>query len=998
MNQPESKLPVIGADVQPTKLLEIYYGQLLKWGTILTRADVGMAQDIVHDFCLHFTLTSPDLSGITNLDNYLYTCLRHVYLSTINRSSREALSLVSTEDFDSVKLALIPSRSGDLLQKQNDLRRICCYSAWRKEYTKSASYFILRFFHGYHYQEIADLGHHSLSAIYNHLKMARSEVKLHLQQPGKLQFANRALPPTPVPVWSPLSSIAMFRELRHTILRARNGNCLPEERLLSHYRAESSRSISCSLLSHIVSCERCLDLIDQHFGRPTLQSREPLDSTDNYKDIGAPQELKTSLDGMLRSVRRDWDETRDHRPRNLSIAVDGKILASHEVQAQRNTLSVRIDRPDQVSFVEVFSEQGFRLALMPIGAMPPEGPHEQAQRVLLNDDRWLELKLTFDGLGLNTELTYLDPALAADTNEEYELEMLVPLQPEPPSKSVLPWSQRHPFALTARILRAWMPNPVFGWALALVCIFSTAGYFAYRYESHRSRLNAIVMLRRSVEAEQASLKNETEHQVLRMEVADEDGAVRQHGMIDLWKDGSGARYMRRLYDPQHRLIAAEWQQKNGKQGQYLRSGAGRSSATDKEFLQENLWKQDTSSSAFSESARQNVRIRSSADEYELSTSGPTSEHPQLISATLVLDRRLRPIRETMQLHTGAGIRVVRFLQADYELRFSSSVPDAIFEPQNEGIQSSVGRRSIAPVSVATDIQLSELQIAVLYQLSNLAAEPSEQIEAKRTRNGYVQVSGIVANDNRKKTIVSTLNLLKDRRLLKVRLVTPRDIQTHSAPGRQTIYEPANVYDMRETRAPADAALRRHFQAQGLSEEALDAAVAAFSHEALEHAQRALEQASALERLGNSFSAAELASVSHLSQQQWVEMVAKYSAALQVELRALQGQLAQLAPANKPPPRADIPQSITIDSPAQFMGAAAQLLRDTQAANQQISNTFAIHGSDNTHPNPDSALASVRSAIPVTEAEEIARFAVRLNASARTVQINQQNTGVAKSLP
>src|SRR5258708_33616414 len=120
MNQHESKWRVPGIAVPAEKVLETYYGQLLKWGAILTRGDVGMAQDIVHDFCLHFTLTKPDLTGIASLDNYLYACLRHVYLSTLSRSSRDALSLVSTAEFDSIKTALTPNRSGDLLQKQND--------------------------------------------------------------------------------------------------------------------------------------------------------------------------------------------------------------------------------------------------------------------------------------------------------------------------------------------------------------------------------------------------------------------------------------------------------------------------------------------------------------------------------------------------------------------------------------------------------------------------------------------------------------------------------------------------------------------------------------------------------------------------------------------------------------------------------------------------------------------------------------------------------------
>lgn len=61
---------------------------------------------------------------------------------------------------------------------------------------------------------------------------------------------------------------------------------------------------------------------------------------------------------MLRSIQRYEAEILEHRPRTLSIAVDGKILASHDVQAQKNVLSARIERPENTSFVEVFSEQG----------------------------------------------------------------------------------------------------------------------------------------------------------------------------------------------------------------------------------------------------------------------------------------------------------------------------------------------------------------------------------------------------------------------------------------------------------------------------------------------------------------------------------------------------------------------------------------------------------------------------------------------------------------
>src|SRR5215475_11384993 len=86
----------------PTQVLELYYGKLRKWGAILTRGDKGMAQEIVHDLCLYFTVVKPDLSQVENLDGYLYTSLRHIYLSALTRSSREAVQLVNIADFDSI--------------------------------------------------------------------------------------------------------------------------------------------------------------------------------------------------------------------------------------------------------------------------------------------------------------------------------------------------------------------------------------------------------------------------------------------------------------------------------------------------------------------------------------------------------------------------------------------------------------------------------------------------------------------------------------------------------------------------------------------------------------------------------------------------------------------------------------------------------------------------------------------------------------------------------
>ena len=108
----------------------------------------------------------------------------------------------------------------------------------------------------------------------------------------------------------------------------------------------------------------------------------------------------------------------EHRPHNLSIALNGVVIANHDVRSEHNRLSARIEHPEKAQFVEVFSEQHLRLALLAVGEPPPQGLAVRTQRVALSDWRWLELSISFDGLGLYSEVTYLDPALASVGVEE----------------------------------------------------------------------------------------------------------------------------------------------------------------------------------------------------------------------------------------------------------------------------------------------------------------------------------------------------------------------------------------------------------------------------------------------------------------------------------------------------------------------------------------------------------------------------------------------------
>jgi DNA-directed RNA polymerase specialized sigma24 family protein len=997
MEQRKSQLREPAGAAQVNQLLAGHYTQLLKWGVVLTRGDVGRAEEIVQELCLYFTLTRPDLSDVANLNGYLYTCLRHIYLSGLARSSREALHVVSTAEYDSFEFALDPNRSGDPLQRQNDLRRICGYVVWRKKTSKSACCFILHFFHGYGRREIAELACLPIAAIYNNLKIARAEVRSYLEEPGKIRVVNRELPPEPALAWSLSSSGEVFTELRKTILQARSSECISEEELLAHYRSTVPRPISCSLLAHMVSCERCLAVVDRHFRRPTLEDREPLDgfgaSSDSSGSVVGPGAVNQV---MLQSVHKRLVKFHEHRPRTLSIAVNGHIIAFHDVQARHSKLSARIEYPERARFVEVFSEQDVRLALLPIGELPPEGPYTRTQRVALSDARWLELNLTFDGLGLNSEVAYFDPVPVIEGIEEETEEAPIALasKPETPIRAsgVLLWIRA-----CARIFRMTTPVSAVAWALILAIILGTSGYFAYRHP--KVQLDAGQILNQSIKIEAADLQGQTEHQVLHIEEVSAEGQILQQGVVDLWKDGDGDRYLRRLFDSRHRVIAAKWRNKNGEHSSRRREGGKDASIGHSLVLMDGFWDQDLSARGFSLLAGKS-EVRAVDGGYELTVAGPTVDHPHLISATLVLDRHLLPVREVMHIRNGAEIRELRFVQTEYERRPSASVPDTLFDPADEHVHSSEGQGLLhqhsLPGATASDVQLAELQIAVLYQLNALGADTGAPIEVIRTQDGHIRVSGTVVDDALKQRIVSRTKSLSDHQLLDLRLLSPQDVRAPAPGAQRALSADSSVFDVSQPRFAADAAVRKYLQAKGLSGERLDAAVAQFSVDALQHAQRALQNAYALERLASALSAAELRSISASSQQQWTEMVHSHASELESQLRALHAQLITILPS-----REDMPSvgggTLQVESPEQFNRAANELLRQIQDLNRDVGESFASNASERPLGQDDS-LETALNAIPSRRVEEIVSFAGRLNTSARAASANRQNSQDGQNIP
>jgi DNA-directed RNA polymerase specialized sigma24 family protein len=956
-------------------LIESHYLQFVQWAGMLTRGDAGVAEELVQELCLELTLSSPDFSQIQNLDGYLYTCLRHLYLSRLARASREAVRFVSIEDCDSIQFALETGRSIDSLEVQNQLRRICSYSLWRKEVSKAFSCFIFHFFHGYVHREIADVAILPMPAIYNKLKSSRDEIKSHLQELGKLRFSSREVPPEPTLSWTAVPTPELFSELRKAILAARRGACLPEAELLACYESPNGEPVPCALLAHIVSCERCLAAIDRHFHRPALHDRGGLDGYDELLRSDAEPQLSRAH-AMLDGIHRRRSRIYEHRPSALSIAVDGKIIAQHNVHGDSSVLSARLERPEHVQFVEVFSDQNVRLALLPVEALPPEGALPRRQRIRLSDERWLELRLTFDGLGLDSELIYFDPALGVaeiyEPGEETLFTDPVAATKAAPESSAAERTKPWLPGKVIHLLKGLWPSSPAAWTLATVCLIAATGAIAWHYAARPLSTDAI--LEKAVVADADILRGNAEHQTFQIELIAADGQPSAKGTVDVWKDPNTGRRIRKLYDTDHRLLTADWQDKNGFRGSYgLQHG-------NSQLVAAGLWAEDVSPQAFRSLEAGTLQGRVTETGYELTSAVHDQDHPELVSATLVLNSRFMPVSEILRLRQGAGIRQIRYTQTGFESRPSSSVPDSVFAPDSLNTNSrrfpgssGLGRKG-NPFADA-DADLPQLELAVLYRLFALRADADQPILITRTPDHRVRVEGTIADELDRRRIIDGLKSLGTGRELDLRIVSPQQSHLSAQPTQPKHNPSATMYTIEQAAAPGDAILRRHLGAQGVSSANLDAAVTEFERNALAHAQRALQQSYALNRLGGAFTVSELRTVPPEARQQWATMAAAHTETLKTELQALQQQMAELTPI---PGQSIAEESImAIDNLNDFAHVSTELLHQVQAMNQRVVQAFTAGVPESNDQSGEKLIRDAANSIPMTEAETLTAFAVRL---------------------
>lgn len=969
-------------------LLERSYQQMLKWGAVLTRGDKSLAQEIVHDLCLYFTVAKPDLSRVANLDGYFYTSLRHIYLSSIARASRDAVQCISVADYDCLEFALHPRATERLLDRQNELRRICNYTVWRKETSKSASYFILLFFHGYTRAQIAAISCLPVAAIYNKVKDARTEVRRHLAEENSFHLVSRQAPPQMVARLSPVGSVELFDELQQMIFRSRHSECLLQNVLLNYYQAQNPNPIPCSLLAHVVSCKCCLGLLDEYFKWQVGEDHDP--PTGVWDQIDR-KNANTTVDGamsfaeMMSTVRWTRDRILHHRPQALSIAVNGGIVAFHDVQGAKSSLTARVEQLATGQFVEVFSDQQIRLLMLVVDELPPGGPAELSQTVVLSDDRWLKLLLSFDGLGLHCEVTYCDPVLAEQWVEDESAKVHAALADIEVPVLARDTIYRSPqLTLIDRFKHIFeMRRQSLAWVgiIAFALVLSGTGYLLYRRNLGEGQ-TAEVLLQNSIQVERSLSQGQTGHQLLHLEAAGADGRMLWQGNVESWSVGSSGQSVKKLYDAQQKLVATASQGSDGHTLLTLDSAVEASAGIERVVAESGLWQQEVTARHFREMNSDRLQMHANDQGYVLEAAHVTVTAPHIVYARLVLDRRLHVLGETLRLRGDSPIAEIRFSDLRQEevrdvapsgIRSDSSGADTL--RKSFGVPSATDEQ-VAHASGVTDVQLVQLHIAVLRALNKLHADTGDPISVNRTHGGKIRILGSVEAVNRKRQIESALRALPNQQRLEVQLRAQSELRGLDRNTRSAPHAPSAVYATGSASAPADGVLRRYYSLHGKSEERTNLAVTHFTNDALEKARLALQHAYALNRLGTAFTPAELQSAGLAAEQQWAQMAAGHGVLLERELYELQSMFSQIEPDAHPAARVSAAQA-AIESPAQFANESSRLLRQVQTLNSNIGQALTSGPTATGIADGDALLARTLQSIPLQAATHVKDFAVRL---------------------
>jgi DNA-directed RNA polymerase specialized sigma24 family protein len=911
------------------------YGPLRAWALRLTGGDAARAEDLVHDAFVQFTFARPDLARVQNLDGYLYQMLRNLNISQIRRAGRRRGDEPSVFEYDSAEFVLRAADPRDLIRVQDDLRQVCHYACVRKESSKAGSVLILRFMHGYYPVEIARFTGSTREAVEERLRVARNEARQYLKDPESLRFINKERGrgvPGPATGYTQAPE-ELLRDLRQRVFDSRRGGCVGGERLSKIYEAKGGPD--CATLAHLVSCPSCIDEVNDLHDLPLLSERFPVDSlgveprrkgggggNDDGGDGGGGGGRATAEEALRCSKRAR--AVFEHRPRELCVSVNGRLVGAQRVGSVVNEQELHVGAGEEVSFVEVFSEQDVRLLYLDPSTWPAEADGGCVVSVGLSDRRTLEARLSYIDSTPTVQVVYRDPLMAFEPSaraafgDEFDEEIggadvSGRRETNRGRARVMP----HVAAALSGVakLLGRVASPFAGLrpgavAAGLAVLVVAALLFTKLYVPP---VSAAELLRRAAAAEESDALDagRVRHRTVFVEEARADGrGPVSRRRVETWQGGASGIRLRRLYDEQGRLVAGEWTKSDGTSTVYRKGAAPAESgaATPSELLAAGeVWRIDPSAASFKALAagEEGLKVDDRLGAYvvgrEVSAGGEG-----LKDARLWLNKSdLRAFRMTLVVRRGGEAFEYRLIEGGLERKRAEEVPHSVYqlEPELAGAGRAArgasdgpkpeGEETTHPSSPATrqpPVASAELEVEVAYLLNRIKANLGEQVSMGRTTGGALRVEALVESEARKEAILSALGPVLSNPAVVVDVSTVAEaLARRERPGTQDRLTEREVV-VGAGRIPADAELRAHFAARLADGDRVDAAIKQFAARAMGHSRQALLHASALRQMAGRFTPEEARGLDADARAKWVSMVREHAGAYRREVAALRAQL------------------------------------------------------------------------------------------------------------
>lgn len=183
---------------------------------------------------------------------------------------------------------------------------------------------------------------------------------------------------------------------------------------------------------------------------------------------------------------------------------------------------------------------------------------------------------------------------------------------------------------------------------------------------------------------------------------------------------------------------------------------------------------------------------------------------------------------------------------------------------------------------------ADLEVEVLQILSQVKADMGEQIDVKRTSDGYLVVSGVVETDQRKTEILKALNTVTTNPSVKIEIVTVAEAVAREQRNKKskTTSTPEDVTVQNNVIA-TESDLRAYFERQGGN---TDEVIRRFSDRMVSGSRQTTQHLWAIKKLLNQFSPAEVSKLTPEARSKWLALIRSHARSYQEQLAGLRREL------------------------------------------------------------------------------------------------------------